>query len=878
MRLIRNLLILVLLLLIGGALFMTLSPKLKIMEPSEDAELQSLQLQGARIKLAYILDKTNWLSYSLQKGDEQVRVISNVILDKNYKVSEDERFLYSILFEVLDEDESVIKSGEFYHRAGQKVYQDLQTGQQYVSTSIYPAEANPADSRIHQINLRGLKNVSRIRFRGVGLQYPLQQVVLRAYEKKSISQRKLEYAWQRMGEEGRQRLSRVSVYDVSVVNEEEQRHLLINQWAPLGPLGVDGEDYIIQKLYVVRDVENDVILNAPVIPSTGLVIYPGRYGMLTLPEDQNQIRMSWTRYGASAKHSGTDKVTVEWWGRPASRYKKWTSLLSAGELIKQIPNGVIRISSQQPIVVQVWQEGAAKSEPLDITPKPAYLRLYSPANNSLVYKVNHIRGYKTPFRFDFRAVNDKPVPRITYRLLDKQDKLIKKGVLTLQQDLSAYDSLVGDHDRWLTEPRHVYFNLSNKVDKVRFDAMPGAWISAYSRPKNLPYVHSQPIAQLDDKSAHETESKQNIPVWFSVRPENWKDYLLKGRSQLITVQRRPPQIDKQLLAGLYRWDQFYPQGSWKGHYLLNPLDDSVPLRDQGKSSRYIKLSHKQGSGEHIAELNFLANTGTNTLRPSLVYDQTKAQALTIRVWLDETLYHEEQVFTRNGELQLPYIPSGQHQLRIDSFSTQQFDEKTVEEAKQIKTHATLKTDSIEATKTEFYINNTHNQQVKPSYVGSQSSGFNAKIMLKRMAMDIPAKPLNFAIVKEKPEELLAVRIFTRLPMFKKQKVSIKIKGLDKRKTGPFDNWTLINRQIDLPLLAEKSEINSPLILNTDHKVSDERLYFIPLGSDLPVGESYSIEVSLLEGSGAYIVLTRTIPGLYPSRQLYPDIEIEHANE
>jgi len=380
MRWIRNLFILLLLLILLVIGYLLFAPYFSPLASDDTSSLQSLQFKDAQVRLAYTLDNDEWLSYALQPGEERVRVMSNVLLDQSYRLSEADRFIYAIDYEIYDAHGQRIKQGRFYHRAGQKTYKDDKTGQTYVSTSIYPQQMSVADARIHIINLRGLDSPSEIRFKSAALTYPMRHLVLRAYQKKNIADRKLDYAWQRMGEDRRQHLAKVSVYNADIITEQEKRQLIKNQWAPLGPLGAEGDNYHTQKLYVVREIENDVIINMPAIPPTGLVIYPQRYGMISLPDENNPLKLVWQQFAAGYKSSSTDKVTIEWWGRPASRYKKWSISLSDGAFMQQLDSGVIRLSSLQPVVIRAWlqqTDNQSGSQPLEITPKPGYLRLYS---------------------------------------------------------------------------------------------------------------------------------------------------------------------------------------------------------------------------------------------------------------------------------------------------------------------------------------------------------------------------------------------------------------------------------------------------------------------------------------------------------------------
>jgi hypothetical protein len=835
MRLLRHTFIVIIFLISAVIGFNALLPLYKSFILNDDAVFQTTLLKDARVKLAYLLDNRQWLSFALQAGEDKVRVMSNVLLDKDYQVTEADRFLYSIEFEILNDKDEVIKAARFYHRGGQKVYADEATGLHYVSTRVYQEDVNPADSRIHLVNLRGLKNATQIRFKSGNYEYPVQKIALSAYQKKKIADRKLDYAWQRLGDKRREQLAKVSVYDASIITDAEQRWLLINQWAPMGPEGVDGEDYSIQKLYVVREVENDVQINVPAVPSTGLAIYPGRYGMLTLPEDNNKLIISWSLFTGKSALQSKEQINIEWWGRPATRYKKWTPALSVNQLIINRDSGVLRISSSQPVVIRVWR--GDKTQKNEITPKPAYLRLYSADSSPLEYKINHVRGFKTPIRFDVRNIDGVTRTDITYRFIDKNNSLIKSGKLKLHSPLSAYDMLVADTERWITEPESFYFNLPGRVHKVVFDAPPGVWISAYTRPKYLPYKQYNPVS---------IEQQQlQIPVWFAVRPHQWKKNMRSGYTQLITVQRRPPKLDPRLLVGEYRWDQFYPENNWKGRNLLTPLEEHQVFRVEALSSRFLKLSNQQES-----QLEFIAKNGTHSLRPSLIYSQAKNQMLSLRLWLNEKLFFETQVRARSGEIQLPLLSAGKHRVRIES--------SVVGNASSLNLDAPA-----------FYINNTNNLQAENRSI----------IMLKRLGVELTTKPLSFTVLKENSEELLALRIYTRQSIQKKYNISVTIKNKDKRNKGPFNNWSLLNRKYELsPFNRVNKTLTSPLILNVNQGEANEYLFFIPLGSDLPSDKNYTLEVSLQQGEPTYIILTRSIPGLYPSRQIYPDIELESDYE
>jgi hypothetical protein len=58
------------------------------------------------------------------------------------------------------------------------------------------------------------------------------------------------------------------------------------------------------------------------------------------------------------------------------------------------------------------------------------------------------------------------------------------------------------------------------------------------------------------------------------------------------------------------------------------------------------------------------------------------------------------------------------------------------------------------------------------------------------------------------------------------------------------------------------------VLHTRGKRVDRaRVFFLPLGSDLPPG-SYDIRFSLRKGPGGYVIFSKTTPGLFEKRKFY----------
>jgi hypothetical protein len=68
-----------------------------------------------------------------------------------------------------------------------------------------------------------------------------------------VPDREIKVAWQRMSGADRRRLAAGNIYPPQLLSEAEKRNLLRWRWRPVGPRGVEGEDYEVKRLYVPDD-------------------------------------------------------------------------------------------------------------------------------------------------------------------------------------------------------------------------------------------------------------------------------------------------------------------------------------------------------------------------------------------------------------------------------------------------------------------------------------------------------------------------------------------------------------------------------------------------------------------------------------------------
>jgi len=92
------------------------------------------------------------------------------------------------------------------------------------------------------------------------------------------------------------RLARGSVYGADLLREQEKINLLRYEWKPVGPSGVEGDQYGTTKLYIARDFEGESV-DTGQLPF-GLVCGAEVRGMIPLPAGDCR------RYRANGEYRG----------------------------------------------------------------------------------------------------------------------------------------------------------------------------------------------------------------------------------------------------------------------------------------------------------------------------------------------------------------------------------------------------------------------------------------------------------------------------------------------------------------------------------------------------------------------------------------------
>ena len=94
------------------------------------------------------------------------------------------------------------------------------------------------------------------------------------------------------------------------------------------------------------------------------------------------------------------------------------------------------------------------------------------------------------------------------------------------------------------------------------------------------------------------------------------------------------------------------------------------------------------------------------------------------------------------------------------------------------------------------------------------------------------------------------------------KVNVKFDG--RQHEGPFSSWTFDKQTIHL---SSGDGLDAQLLQEKDRQLAPYRLFFIALGNDLKNNQYYRISFDIESGPEGYMVITRSIPGQFETREV-----------
>lgn len=802
-------------LFLAAALAVSRSPRFPLIwEAIRKQAVDEDLLKNADTDLGYVLTDDQWISFPLTGNTRKIKVVSNAGTTKEISMLPAEEYRYTLEYEIRSKGENeVLQKGRFYHLSKLTRYQHAEAEELHAGSLYLDPEIIPVDGRVltlQSVNGPSGQKAEVMRIRLAEKAPNVKDVLLRVYTIEQSTQPQELYNWQRFSIQWRQQHARGNVYPYDFLSDEEKINLLNNQWSVVGPLGVPGRDYRVRVLYTLKVFGDEPFFEdaAQYQPSIG----PQQVMTLAIPVEGMNLRFTFTPGMPQVQPSGKS-VKIEWFGStPARRNQLDVPLNDSGETVVEssFALGLLEIRAPVPMDVAIQKRTEHGWE--DWRPQPLYSRAtLCDSMEGVVFTIGPGGSEPIPLRLSLRvpiSLESRRQVKVEYELLGLPGG---KGQFLLTSQPSRYDRLVVQGmEAPVSEPVIYFWNLPPQVTGIRLTSTAPVLISAATRPYDLAHLVRVP----EDYQRTSINDPERQSVWFPVLPDAYLELFQQQRSVLLHIQQRPPVDDPNLLAGQYLYESLRPSLQWTGRYLLLPPDREPGLRPPASTSIFYPLL--QG----MNRVNITDENKMYVARPQLLFfRENNTLPVSVTMDLDGRPYFKTQLHGLSGQVRLPALDIGEHRLSV----------------------------SVSG-KTSLYMN----------YLQRKEEGYQL-----RFATRLTEKGLFFDYQRKEGEKERLSFAFFSPEAGKRTIIRVRLLPEPMLSGGPGPDYTLFDRRFDI----KGPETEPVRILSLGkRRVGEGRKFFFPTGGDLPPGK-YTIAVSLEDGPGGYIILSRITPGIYASRRL-----------
>lgn len=604
--------------------------------------------KDAKSKLTYLISKSQWLTFNIPSFAEHLKFLLTANFPADMKVVENISDIhYSIKYEFLDDNNNILSSKTHHLRTAFLLFQD--DNKSFLEKSFYlDAPLHPTTSKTLLVSLKNYPDASKIRLKIETKDPRIVDVGLRSYHLENIPEYRKDIEWERMSRKKRKDLSRGNIYDISHMTKSEKRNIVSFLWKPNGPLGVQGTDYEIRRLFVLTQLDK-VHIYTPVQPN--------------FYADEN---LSATRY---VKQEQYDIIFT-----PMTTFSAFITLKHyVGSLLVSTQNysldntsktihfdsqeeGIIEITSTQGVSILIKEHQTKES--LDIPPMMASEYYDVDSNKTLDY--HFYSSHKRFVRVECRSSNPHPA-MLTIELKNKQNKTVQTLHHAITFIPSRYDYIEPFVPQ--SEPFYLYVEIPAHIQAIELSSTRRITLRLATRSESMVYpIYSFP--------SYVQPEFNRLASWFTLRPENFNHQKLKDRRITLYKQLHPPVVNSFIQTGKYDYEQLYPQGRWQGHGLLlkRPLDDNY-IRPQSWKGIYTKVDSTKET-----HLVFKDDIGLKETSPTLIYRHTESYVKPFSIYLDDVVVSHKALYGTSGSIPLPttslkedHILHFENQKNIDFF-------------------------------------------------------------------------------------------------------------------------------------------------------------------------------------------------------------------
>jgi hypothetical protein len=477
--------------------------------------------QGAT---TYVVARDRPLEFRLSGHADLVRLRVHALLPDADGPASAPAADYALRIEVEDTNGNLLRDYVHHVRGSIGRYLDADTGELFALNLVDEPGYAVAGINLIPLDLSAWPSAEVVRVSLAEADARIAEVGLRLYEPEAIPEHSIERFWQRLSEQQRMRLAEGNVYPHNLLTEGERAAVLSQRWRPVGPAGVQDQDYRVRSLFAREGRSGAYISSA--LPMAALrvdadhpvslpVLEPGYYFIRTnLATTQPQGDVAPAQLRVEISDAGAAEVVLM--TVPATTVARAISLR----------RGTLRLVADKPVQVVLLRNPAGGRRSSAPSVETRVFRL--PAGGALNY-AGMADAESAALRFDFRRRFDR-IPSVDsaglalrYEYRDAAGALVGGGTFNLPASAPAIDLRSDDPAVLLSPAATLTLDVPRGIAKVMLSGPPNAaevYVAAYSR---LPIAAG--AAERDE--------------WYGLAPSGWPELMADESS--LTIQ--PSDID-----------------------------------------------------------------------------------------------------------------------------------------------------------------------------------------------------------------------------------------------------------------------------------------------------------------------------------------------
>ena len=493
-------------------------------EAGRDTPLADLPLE-TRESVAYATDAGGELEFRLSGHSDQVRIRTHGLVPSQDDDSPGRTYAYALRIAVQASDGSPLAERIEHYRTTIVRFRHSVTGQFERINFVDDPTVDVIGTTLTILNLSGLPSAEVLRIRVVSADSDLKEVGIRVYEPEAIPEHSIAASWQRLSLTQRERLAEGNVYPIDLLTAEETAAILSRRWRPVGPTGIEGDDYRVRTLYIREEVGSQA--DRPLIPA-GLYVDAQHAGSVEIAEPGQYLIRAIAVPGKSDEVASSPMLRLQQGAAPEFTIP-WEGERS--EKIMELHAGTLSVKSERPAAVRLYR--LTPEDRIELQPSRRTTRAFrvSPADH-LDYAVHRLFDEPAALRLDLRRKLDDAQDQgtgattVTYSAFDAAGQVIASGRIEVEAAPAPDSGLVDDPSARLSAPTRRELALAPGIVRLRLAADRTVYVTAYSRlESDLP------------------EGENTQDQWFSLLPVDGKQQIRDGGTIVVTETASPTAAD-----------------------------------------------------------------------------------------------------------------------------------------------------------------------------------------------------------------------------------------------------------------------------------------------------------------------------------------------